>query len=70
MERALHVSDVAAEIPTEEQIREPVSAIPTSTATHRLGERRWGSPSPPDHSYIAIASKIASNRFIRDSVAL
>jgi PiT family inorganic phosphate transporter len=28
MARALHASDVAAEIPTEEELREPVSAIP------------------------------------------
>jgi PiT family inorganic phosphate transporter len=28
MARALHASDVAAEIPTDEQLREPVSAIP------------------------------------------
>jgi hypothetical protein len=28
MGRALHASDVAAEIPTEQELREPVSAIP------------------------------------------
>jgi hypothetical protein len=28
MARALHASDVAAEIPTEEELREPVPAIP------------------------------------------
>jgi PiT family inorganic phosphate transporter len=28
MARAMHASDVAAEIPTEEELREPVSAVP------------------------------------------
>ena len=34
MARALHASDVAAEIPTEEELREPVSAIPPPIEGH------------------------------------